>query len=270
MPRTVIEEPRDMGRLLRFLERDRIKNAYHIGATQSGYREQTRFFWVTHHGEPAAVLAVYRGLSAPAVFCAGDPEQVALLVSRLTAQLPGRMLIHRYPEYAAAFADHVLVKGARRVVRMVLTPDTFRPATGTQEVVALNHGDTAEIMKLHTYYPDTFFEPYQLESGFYRGIKEEGKLVSVAGVHLVAPEVRFAMLGNIVTAPAVRGRGYAEVTTSRLCSELLEGADTLVLDVPKESAAALSAFTRLGFKEQFYYDQVLAHRGSGTGWVDDD
>lgn len=270
MPRTVIGEPRDMGRLLRFLEHDKVRNAYHIGATQDGYKEQTRFFWVTSHDEPAAVLAIYKGLSAPAVFCAGDPEQVALLVSRLKAQLPGRMLIHRYPEYAAAFADLVLVKGSRRVVRMVLTVDSFRPVPGDREVARLSHRDTAEIIGLYTYYPDNFFEPYQLESGFYRGIKEDGKLVSVAGVHMVAPEMRLAMLGNIVTAPVVRGRGYAELTTSRLCTELLEHADTLVLDVPKESAAAVAAFTRLGFRERFYYDQVLAHRGTGTGWVDDD
>ena len=68
-------------------------------------------------------------------------------------------------------------------------------------MVSLGHKDTGEIMSLfQKYYPDNLFEPAQLESGLYCGIKnEEGKLASVAGIHLLNPEYKVAAIGNIVT-----------------------------------------------------------------------
>jgi len=253
----VIEEPRDRTRLLEILGADRVRNAYPIGAAAPGYADQVRFFWALKHGQPQAIITVYHGLSVPALFTWGDVESLSLLFSRVVRQLPERTLLHRYPKHAPAYQKRIVPAGRRRVVRMSLVKKDFEPAKIEISPVGLSHGDTADIQSLYTNYPDSFFEPYQLETGFYRGIREGEKLVSVAGVHLVSPELSFAMLGNIVTAPASQGRGYAGQLTSVTCQALFDVADLLVLDVPLETSNAVSVFDRLGFKVQFRYDQVL-------------
>jgi len=258
MTRVVIEEPADTRRLLELLGRDRVRNAYPIGALAPGYAEQARWFWVMEQGEPTAVLTIYHGLTAPALFTWGDVDKVTLLASRLIGQLPDRVLLHRYPEHAAAFEDRLCVRGVRRVVRMSLTRENFTPVETERELVRLGHSDTSDILTLYATFPDSFFEPYQLESGFYFGIKENDELMSVAGIHLYDRELKFAMLGNIVTSPGARGKRYAQMTTSRLCTELFDFSDLLILDVPMEGNAAMKVFAKLGFKPEFYYDQVLA------------
>ena len=107
-----------------------------------------------------------------------------------------------------------------------------------------------------------------MESGYYFGLNVDGELVSVAGIHLISEQMGLAMLGNVVTSPRARGRGYARVVTSTLCAALFESFELLALDVPMGSTSARNAFEALGFESRFHYEQVLVHRG--TGWVDDD
>ena len=269
MPRTVIEETRDRARLFELFRFDPIKNAYQIGSLADGYQDQTRHYWWTEKDVPKAVLSIYDGLSAPAVFTWGDPDCLVKLVERLRGELPGRMLVHRYPEHARAFDERLKVRSVRKEIRMLLERDRFRPpqAATEGEAVRLSHLDTAAIFKLFATYPDSFFEPYQLETGYYTGQRIGDELVSVAGIHLISEELGYAMLGNIVTSAEHRGKGLAKATTARLCETLFPFADRLILDVPTDSAAARTALEHLGFQPCFHYEQVLIHKG--TGWIDE-
>jgi GNAT superfamily N-acetyltransferase len=257
----------EAGHLVELFARDRVRNSYHIGALTPAYVDQTRLCRMEAGGKPVAALMAFLGLSAPAVFTWGDPAGIQQLVTRYLGHLPDRILLHRYPEHASAFDGLLKVSGNRRVVRMALTRDGFKPAGADVRCESLGHADTPGIVKLYEDYPDRFFDPYQLESGHYFGLKHDRELISVAGIHLLAPELRFAMLGNIVTAPAAQGKGYAKALTSRLCTELFKFADLLVLDVPMASSTAMRVFAGLGFEPVFSYDQTLARllRGPGRG-----
>ncbi len=268
MAHTVIERVRDQEALLALFGHDRVRNAYQIGSMGPGYRDYTRHYWMTRLGEPRAVMSVYDGLSAPALFTWGDPTDLGMLLERLGGQLPGRMLVHRYPEHEAVLGPDLKVKAVRKQVRMVLTQESFRPSSHGREIVRLSHRDTAGIVGLYANYPDSFFEPYQLESGYYFGLKDGDELMSVAGIHVISQKMGLAMLGNVVTSPRVRGQGYARHVTSALCASLFESYELLALDVPMGSSSARHAFEALGFDSRFHYEQVLVHRG--TGWVDDD
>ena len=54
-----------------------------------------------------------------------------------------------------------------------------------------------------------------LETGKYFGIRREGILVSVAGIHVYSPEYDVAALGNITTHPDFRGQGLGRKVTAR-------------------------------------------------------
>ena len=114
-------------------------------------------------------------------------------------------------------------------------------------------------MALFEFYPDNFFEPYQLSTGHYYGIFQEGEgspgpLVCVAGVHVVSREDRLAALGNIVTHPDLRGRGLSTRATSHLCRALgAEGIELLALNVERRNGSALRVYEKLGFRAHCTY-----------------
>jgi len=256
----IIELAKDRDKLREVYFPDRTRNAYHIGSLGSEYFEQTQTYWVLEQGAPAASVAVYSGLTAPAMFTWGNPEYIDLLLTRLFTKVPKRVLLHLYPEHAPAFEGKLEFASRQRMVRMSLTPENFRPVEPVAKIVPLGHADTADILRLYASYPDSFFEPYQLETGYYCGVREEGELVSVGGIHFVSRSTQFAMLGNIVSTPSVWGKGYAKSCTSRLCSRLFELADLLVLDAPADNARIRTMFGSLGFEEGFRYDQILARK----------
>ena len=67
------------------------------------------------------------------------------------------------------------------------------------------------MLELYADYPGNYFEPSQLESGLYYGTYAEGRLVAIAGTHVLAPAESIAVLGNIVTSASAR---RATTTTS--------------------------------------------------------
>src|SRR5207244_2083155 len=70
-------------------------------------------------------------------------------------------------------------------------------------------------------YPGNWFDARMLDTGHYVGVREEGKLVATAGVHVYAPQERVAALGNIAVAPDRRGRGLATKVTAAACTALM-------------------------------------------------
>lgn len=257
MNRIVIEEIRDRPRLVAMYGNDRVRNSYQIGSLADEYFDLTHCYWVLNQDTPVASATLYEGLSVPALFTWGDPEYLDLMLHRLFHLLPDRMLLHAYQEHNRAVSGKLQIQSRRRMVRMSLTPDTFRPVNKGISVERLTHADTGAIIHLYSNYPDRFFEPYQVETGYYFGIREEGRLVSAGGIHHMRRDISFAMLGNVVTDPTVRGRGYAKACTSHLCTALFEFADLLVMDVPMETTGAERLFSELGCKSEFQYDQAV-------------
>ena len=71
-----------------------------------------------------------------------------------------------------------------------------------------------------------------LATGRYLGIRHDGRLVCVAGVHVHSPTWGVAALGNVATLPELRGQGLARGACAALCLLLLEdGIETIALNV---------------------------------------
>jgi ribosomal protein S18 acetylase RimI-like enzyme len=97
-----------------------------------------------------------------------------------------------------------------------------------------------------------------LETETYFGIRRDGVLVSVAGVHVVSRSHRAAALGNITTDPSVRGQGLARIATAAVCRCLLDrNVDLIGLNVESQNAAAIGVYRKLGFERVAGYDEVL-------------
>jgi GNAT superfamily N-acetyltransferase len=260
----------DLSRVRRFLVQDPFATAYMLGDLDPVYQPYNTWY-LAHEGgggRDIAIVQVYTGLSAPVLIGFGAAQGLAAIVARHFHALPGSAHIHLMPEHLAILDRAFHLERLRPMVRMALTAGAFVPApTGDNgepygPVERLGHRDTGEIMQLFTHYPDSFFEPHQLSSGHYFGIRPGGgPLIAVAGVHVVSRHEGIAALGNIVTHPDHRGRGLSTRLTSHLVSSLIaDGIELLALNVERKNHSALKVYEKLGFREHCTYLEGFATR----------
>jgi predicted GNAT family acetyltransferase len=147
------------------------------------------------------------------------------------------------------------------MTRMVLAPDQFRP-TPTDGVVHLTMERLDDLQALYAVDDEAAdaFAPYQLADGLFFGVEVDGRLVSVAGTHLIAPNEKIGAVGNIFTHPDYRGLGYAAACTSAICAELLAQELTVVLNVGVKNIPAVRLYERLGFEKYCTYYETIGSK----------
>ena len=244
-----VEELNDREELREFLVRDRLANAYLLGNLDPSYFQFCK--WYGSRGEDGQLqnlLLVYSGLSLPVVFTSGNGEGLERFLVESRRVVPGRFHFHVLEEQMPALESVYDPDDVTAMIRMGLEREEYEAGPLDPRVERLGHRDTAAIMELYEHYPDNFFEPYQLETGLYFGIRsEEGRLVSMGGVHVVSEEHDVAVIGNLVTHSDYRGQGLATVVTARLIDELFERVSLLALNVGRDNAPAVKLYKNFGF-----------------------
>lgn len=246
----------DASSLSGFLSADRVRAAYAIGDLDPRFAPYARWFGAQRDQGVEAVGLLYTGLRVPVLLTLGDPDAIDALLEdpQLTAVLPRRFFASMPREHLAGFQLRYHVDQLRHMERMALDwSDWSPPDEDYSDVLPVGHADTASLMALYRHYPDHFFEPYQLETGLYFGIRRGGELVSVAGVHVVSDEWDIAAVGNVVTHPDHRSQGLSRRCTARLLTALFERVTLVTLNVSRENDAARRVYQRLGFTERFKY-----------------
>jgi ribosomal protein S18 acetylase RimI-like enzyme len=105
------------------------------------------------------------------------------------------------------------------------------------------------------------FSPFQLETGFFRGIRHDGDLVAMAGVQVVSHHESVAAVGNVFTRPDCRGQGLAQIVTSAVVAALLDaGIRTIGLNVERTNTAAIRAYEAIGLRSHLNYYEGVADR----------
>jgi RimJ/RimL family protein N-acetyltransferase len=131
--------------------------------------------------------------------------------------------------------------------RMSVTGSTFRPVLGS--AVRLGPADVSDVNRIYSIEGGaTAYRPSHLEDGVYYGLYVGGRLVSIAGTHVVSRTERIGVVGNVFTHPKHRGNGYATAVTSAVTEELLNDCDPVVLTVENKNAPAVAVYKRLGYE----------------------
>ena len=248
-----IEQIEDRGELQAYLMGDRLAGAYLLGNLDPLYAPFCRWYGVRGtSGELEAVALWYLGLSIPVVFIAAgalDAGRKRAFMEACAAVFPSRFHFHVIEEDMSMAREVFDVSTYQKLHRMGLKREHFKGGARDPRVERLGHRDTARIMELYAHYPDNFFEPYQLESGLYFGVRgEEGELLSIAGVHVISPEYDVAVIGNLITHPSARGSGLAGACTGRLLDELFEDVSLVALNVQVNNSPAIRLYTNFGFE----------------------
>ncbi|MGZ3695422.1 MAG: GNAT family N-acetyltransferase [Bdellovibrionota bacterium] len=108
--------------------------------------------------------------------------------------------------------------------------------------------DLSEVKQFYSqHYSGTIFSSWMLEQPFF-GLFAEGNLVAAGGTIAVDKVGEAANIGNFLTAPAFRGRGYGKLVAKRLINELKKtGIKIFTLGTTEENIAAWKTYEAVGF-----------------------
>lgn len=203
-----------------------------------------------------SLALVFRALAIRPIFVLGDTESTRKLLSDLP-EVTGYLNLK--PHQLDAASGIYRYRERHEMRRMFL--ENFNPRTGTTEPLTDKDRDHIERLYATGDGGGIAFAPFQLDTGFFRGVRREGELVAVAGVHVVSRNEGVAAVGNIFTHPEYRGQGLAQSVTSAVVMALRDaGIRTIGLNVEHTNLAAIRAYERLGFRTHFHYYEGVADR----------
>jgi ribosomal protein S18 acetylase RimI-like enzyme len=241
----------DKSEIRRTLEPEREWALYALADLDQGAFEHCDWW-----GLPGGLALVFRAIAIRPIFVLGN----AAVARRLLAALPEPSGYLNLKEDQLGAAHSIYRYQARHQMRRMLL-DVFQPRTGNAETLGMTH--LAEIERLYSTGDGggIAFAPFQLDSGMFRGIRQAGDLVAVAGVQVASQNESVAAVGNIFVRPDCRGRGLAQVVTSAVVTALKEaGIRTIGLNVESTNLAAVHAYERIGFNTRFSYFEGPADR----------
>jgi ribosomal protein S18 acetylase RimI-like enzyme len=226
------------------------RRAYELGDLDDAEWPFTRWFgWYAHERLREVALLYVRPEVPVLVAVAPEHGPMVDLVDAIRDDLPPRLYAHADVRSLAILERRYAVEGGQPHLKLALSRTDLLPERASP-VEALSASELDEVLALYeAAYPGTWFEPRQLATGRYVGIRRGGRLVSVAGVHVWSPPYRVAALGNVATLPELRGQGLAQAACASLCLRLLaDGIETIALNVSSGNGAAVRAYHRLGFE----------------------
>ena len=245
----------DKVEIRRRLNLDREWALYALADLDDGMFEHCGW-WAERDG----LALVFRALGIRPIFVMGD---VGAARDLLAALPEASGYLNLKPAQLAA-AEGIYVYRARHTMRRMFLDAPGFPA-GTAEPLAAR--DRHEVERLYSCGDGggIAFAPFQLDTGFFRGIRIAGELVAVAGVHAVSRKESVAGVGNVFTRPDCRGRGLAQATTAAVVSALrAAGIRTIGLNVEHTNAPAIRAYQNIGFRARFDYYEGVADRVPGN------
>ena len=262
--RLLAEQTTDRALIQSFLERDRLFAAYALADLEDRDTGRARWGIARAGDEVVALVLEYGGPAPQPLFIAGRDDGIEAILRDVIR--PAIAYVAYLPASQPAVERRYRLEAGPQMVRMWLDRETFRPAfdAGVERLVP---SDAGELNRLYRLGFGSWLPPQAIADGVYYGIRVNGRLVAAAGTHVIGRSARIAVVGNVLTQPEFRGRGYAQATTSAVTAELLEFCDHVVLNVRSDNPPALHAYRRLGYAEHVRFEERLGHR-VGSLWAD--
>lgn len=240
-----------------YLERDRRWSAYALADLDPELFRHAEWHGVEDAQGQSALALLYKDFEPPVLFTMGDAQGIALILG--AAVRAPRVYLSVRDEHMPVIRAYYRVAQHTPMWRMALEPRDFRPVHG--RVTDLTPQYTRDLERLYTLGGGDAFTPSQVFDGAFFGIEERGRLVAAAGTHVLSEARSAAAVGNVFTHPDYRGQGYAAITTSAVCADLIRrGIRTIVLNVAQSNTSAIHVYEKLGFTKYLPYNEGVALR----------
>lgn len=124
-----------------------------------------------------------------------------------------------------------------------------------QPLTANDFDDMIELLKIS--HPDYMMDREYFDAGYYVGLREDGKLISVAGGVSKSETYSTIAIGNVTTHPDHRQKGCAKKILTTLHHHLSKEFDCLVLNVKQKNTPAVKCYEGLGYKVIGAFEEVI-------------
>ena len=250
-----------------FMARDPLTYTFMLADLDHPWVDGCRYYAAGDPTRPDAVLLDFRVRAMLVVMTAGDDQAARALLEQHHPTFPRRFRGLLPHGHYAPLVEGWDQQDPERMLRLGLQRGSFTPGPALDprlSLVGLDRHDLIEVSGLFQHYPAAFFDDKLLATGYFRGIRTSaGELVSVAGVHIVSPARRVAILGNVVTHNDWRGLGLARICTSAVIQALPPEVEVTALNVAEGNAAGRRVYESLGFQTAFSFHETWWKRKRG-------
>ena len=257
-----IKKLTDKSQIEAFLRKNAELHIYSLGDLDDSFWPQTTWYGWPKDGELRDIVLIYSGTAVPTVVGIGEqPAAMSKRMREVIPLLPQRFYAHLGPGVEDVFRETHLVESHGPHYKMALRNISGLASVDCAGAVRVEPQDQDELVRLYdASYPGNWFDPRMLQTGRYFGLRVDRRLVSAAGVHVYSEQYRVAAVGNVVTHPAQRNKGYARLVTARLCQSLLEKVRHIGLNVAADNEAAIACYRKLGFEIVAPYGEFMVER----------
>lgn len=242
----LVHPERDRESIRALLETKRPYAAYALGQLDPRLFRLSEW-WTAEREGARALLLHSRGGLGNATFAMGESGALEALLR--THPGPRSSFFTCEVHHVDTVLRHFELSQRQTMIRMLVTAEEFRPCY-EPPVRRLAGRDARDINSL--YRADgvpSFYTPRQIDDSIYFGAEREGRLVAIAGTHVISSAASIAVVGNVYTHPTYRNQHLAQSTTSAVTEKLLASCREVVLSVDPTNASAVRAYERLGFRE---------------------
>jgi len=246
------------------LQKNKSLFAYHIGDLDAFFFPYCTWYGLIEENTLSDVVLVYRGPSTPTVLAFSMTSSMPQLIQAIKDKLPDRFYCH-YPKKLERklASSHTITPFGTHLKMDFHGFDSDLSLTEPQDCIQLTHRDEPQLQKLYQIaYPGNYFNPHMLATGKYYGVKKDGELLSVAGVHVYSRAYRIAVLGNVTTHPHMRNRGLAKRCVVTVLKTLEHEVDFIGLNVKADNYPAIELYHKIGFKIASTYEEALFEKHS--------
>ena len=179
---------------------------------------------------------------------AAMPDREPVRLEALKGLISPGQVIMLLQRYECALSPSFEVKEIGLGVQMVADPSALSDAPDTFAPTALGEGDAKEMMALARLTRPGPFLPRTHELGTFWGIREQGRLVAMAGERLRQPGYR--ELSGVCTHPDFRGRGYGRLLSQFVTRQIVNRGETPYLHAYARNEPAVKLYETLGYRHR--------------------
>lgn len=127
-----------------------------------------------------------------------------------------------------------------------------------EKIQQLTNQDIPAMVELATLTQPGPFEIGTINLGEFWGIKDEGKLVAMAGQRM--KHEGFTEISGVCAHPDSRGKGYARILSAKVATHILERGETPYLHSYDTNTAAVKLYESLGFRARCSINVAMIKR----------
>ena len=207
-----------------------------------------------HLAQGGALARRYQVEFSPlSAMAAAGPENVGALLGLVSVgeeiSIAGHTAVELPPGFEAAFRIRVV-----QMIRRDRTALREEPA----QVSPLSAADVGDMLALVELTHPGPFRQRTIELGGFLGIRQDGRLVSMAGERMWID--RYRELSAVCTRPAAERRGYARALVSRVVNRMLRAGETPILHVESTNRRAIDLYLGLGFVQRTEFPLLHVRR----------